>query len=221
MPNLSWPAELFYDAFFGLGSLLCIFSYGSWFRIEWESKNFMTDGLQKTLYWIMLILNWTLATYLICWSVFRSHAKCAILMLTGPSFPLSYSDCTVLISLSNWTFQNHIWIWSDFAYYFYYFSKAAVYFNKIQCFCFEEQRLLPGEQIDMPVSYDICVVCLRNRISLLSAFYFCRCSFTLIPSLKRIPEWMVLITWFCPIHSSRFLKNKRQFFIFYFIFWTA
>ncbi|KAF7144323.1 hypothetical protein RHSIM_Rhsim05G0054900 [Rhododendron simsii] len=27
--------------------------------------------------------------------------------------------------------------------------KVAVYFNKIQCFCFEEQRLLPGEQIDM------------------------------------------------------------------------
>ncbi|XP_019434784.1 PREDICTED: cytochrome c oxidase assembly protein COX11, mitochondrial-like [Lupinus angustifolius] len=33
--------------------------------------------------------------------------------------------------------------------------KAAVYFNKIQCFCFEEQRLLPGEKIDMPVFFYI------------------------------------------------------------------
>ncbi|KAJ3697646.1 hypothetical protein LUZ61_001351 [Rhynchospora tenuis] len=33
--------------------------------------------------------------------------------------------------------------------------KAAVYFNKIQCFCFEEQTLHPGEQIDMPVFFYI------------------------------------------------------------------
>ncbi|KAL6560824.1 Cytochrome c oxidase assembly protein cox11, mitochondrial [Orobanche hederae] len=33
--------------------------------------------------------------------------------------------------------------------------KAAIYFNKVQCFCFEEQRLLPGEQIDMPVFFYI------------------------------------------------------------------
>ncbi|KAG2320299.1 hypothetical protein Bca52824_013512 [Brassica carinata] len=33
--------------------------------------------------------------------------------------------------------------------------KAGVYFNKIQCFCFEEQRLLPGEQMDVPVLFYI------------------------------------------------------------------
>eukprot|EP00775_Hariotina_reticulata_P008764 gene8764-8943_t len=32
-------------------------------------------------------------------------------------------------------------------------DKAAYYFNKIQCFCFEEQRLRPGEVVDMPVFF--------------------------------------------------------------------
>jgi len=32
-------------------------------------------------------------------------------------------------------------------------DKAGVYFNKIECFCFTEQVLQPGEAIDMPVAF--------------------------------------------------------------------
>lgn len=35
--------------------------------------------------------------------------------------------------------------------------KAGLYFNKIQCFCFDEQRLKPREEIDMPVRACSCL----------------------------------------------------------------
>lgn len=34
-------------------------------------------------------------------------------------------------------------------------QEAAVYFNKIECFCFQKQTLKPGEKIIMPVSFFI------------------------------------------------------------------
>ncbi len=33
--------------------------------------------------------------------------------------------------------------------------KAAIYFNKIECFCFTEQTVPPGKTVSMPVSYFI------------------------------------------------------------------
>ena len=34
-------------------------------------------------------------------------------------------------------------------------EQAGIFFNKLACFCFTEQRLEPGESLDMPVSYFI------------------------------------------------------------------
>jgi cytochrome c oxidase assembly protein subunit 11 len=41
-------------------------------------------------------------------------------------------------------------------------EQAGAYFNKIECFCFTEQRLEPGESLEMPVSFFIDPAIMKN-----------------------------------------------------------
>jgi cytochrome c oxidase assembly protein subunit 11 len=42
-------------------------------------------------------------------------------------------------------------------------ENAAPYFDKIQCFCFTEQRLEAGESVDMPVSFFVSPTILKDH----------------------------------------------------------
>lgn len=57
-------------------------------------------------------------------------------------------------------------------------GEAAPYFNKIQCFCFEEQKLLAGEEVDMPV------------------FFFIDPDFAKDPSMRNIDDIVLHYTFF-------------------------
>ena len=42
-------------------------------------------------------------------------------------------------------------------------EQAAVFFNKLECFCFKEQTLEPGQSIDLPVSFFVDPQIVRDK----------------------------------------------------------
>ncbi|KZF20004.1 hypothetical protein L228DRAFT_233427 [Xylona heveae TC161] len=63
-------------------------------------------------------------------------------------------------------------------------GQVAPYFSKIQCFCFEEQRLNAGETVDMPV------------------FFFIDPEFVKDPNMKGIDTITLSYTFFNPTHGG-------------------
>ncbi|CAI8504521.1 unnamed protein product [Pichia kudriavzevii] len=64
-------------------------------------------------------------------------------------------------------------------------DHVAPYFNKIQCFCFEEQRLAKGEEVDMPL------------------FFFIDPEFSRDPAMRNIEDVVLHYTFFKAKHDEQ------------------
>lgn len=73
-------------------------------------------------------------------------------------------------------------------------DHVAPYFNKIQCFCFEEQRLAKGEEVDMPL------------------FFFIDPEFSRDPAMRNIDDVVLHYTFFRAKHDDQHkdLFGNRQ-----------
>ena len=64
--------------------------------------------------------------------------------------------------------------------------QAGQYFNKIECFCFEEQVFAPGQEVEMPVSFFIDPAIIQDKsVSNLEEITLSYTMFTTIKTSKR------------------------------------
>nr|NKB46142.1 hypothetical protein [Alphaproteobacteria bacterium] len=64
--------------------------------------------------------------------------------------------------------------------------KAAQYFTKIECFCFTEQTLEPGQSVDMPVTFYIDPAILEDELA--NDVQTITLSYTFYRTLDDIPD---------------------------------
>lgn len=98
-------------------------------------------------------------------------------------------------------------------------GQVAPYFSKIQCFCFEEQKLNAGESVDMPVFFfidpDFASDPTMQGIDTITLSYTFFSKF--IVSVRIIGDWTNIIyrseirrQWGLEAHSSMITTSKRM-----------
>jgi cytochrome c oxidase assembly protein subunit 11 len=70
--------------------------------------------------------------------------------------------------------------------------EAGVFFNKIECFCFAEQVLKPGETASLPVSYFVDPAMLDDPDT--KSIREITLSYTLYPAKPKVPEKQALLS---------------------------
>ncbi len=62
-------------------------------------------------------------------------------------------------------------------------EQTGIYFNKVQCFCFTEQRLEPGQSVEMPVSFFVDAAYASDRN--VNVFHDLTLSYTFYPVKEK------------------------------------